>query len=338
MYDYSLVYVLVDRRELRYYNMMMKSVSSVRLHMPDIKIYVLTDIQTDNYLKDASAELYDCASVIVADVPKGYGQVEKSRYLKTNARKFVKGDFLFLDSDTVICRPFPKVISEKSFAIAYDQNAPFDLLLTPYNCWVNELVGIQDITNLKHYFNSGLIWVKDDEYAHRIYEQWHELWEQTHTSDKFFDQPSLNYILQKETDNPRFGILANEWNVQIGGSCNSAIGHLLEAYIIHYMRVRDCAFLLCQRKYFDLSYKDERIQEIIKNPRRAFGIGKLTSHTPIPWSVYKKRMVEDQTKKELENTLQYKLLKKLSTHKKLFKMNERVLSWFVGVKRLFWKS
>lgn len=337
MYTYSLVYVLVDNNDLNYYNMLMKSVLSVRLHMTNISINVLVDKETESILKDTDTELYDYTTVIAVETPKGYNQKDRSRYIKTCAREIITGDFLFMDTDTVICRSFPLEISKKSFSIALDQNATFDLIQSPYNCWVNELAGLQDITDIKYYFNSGIIWVKDDEFAHRIYRHWHELWEQIHAPNKHQDQPSLNYILREELDNSHFGILDNEWNVQIGGSCNAAISHLLDAYIIHYMRIRDCAFLLCQKEYYMLSYKDIRIQKIIKDPRRAFGIGKLTSHTPITWSVYKKRMVEDQTKKEIENSLQYKLLKKLFAHKKLFKINERVLSLFVGIKRLFKK-
>lgn len=328
MYNYSIVYVLVDDNTLKHYNVLMKSILSLRLNMKDILINVLVDKKTLEYLSEAKVELFDCAKVVVVDIPEGYNQVEKSRYLKTNARKLVAGDFLYIDSDTVVCRPFPHVISEKSFAIAFDQNAPFELLQTPYQYKVNAIVGILDVSKLKYYFNGGIMWVKDDKFAYDFFSQWFELWQKTKRKNAPFDQPSLNYILQKYVDVSNFGILENEWNVQVAGSCNSAIGYLQNAYIIHYFNIRDCAFLLCQSEYFNLPYNDEKIIKIIHNPLSSFGVGKLVRFN-------RERQAEEQIRKKIENTYQYILLRKIFKNGMLFAINERILAFAVSTINFF---
>lgn len=324
MYSYSIVYVLVDDSKLKYYNVLMKSILSVRLHMKDILINVMVDKDTLSFLSEAKAELFDYAKVNIVDIPGEYNQIEKSRYLKTNLRRLVVGDFLYIDSDTVICRPFPLVISEKSFAFAFDQNAPFDMLLTPSQIEVNSIIGLLDVSKLKYYFNGGVIWAKDDTFAYSLFSQWFELWRQTKKEKVPNDQPSLNYILQEYINDDVFGILENEWNVQIGGSCNSAIGYLQNAYIIHYLRIRHCAFLLCQPEYFYLPYNDIRTIQIIQNPLRSFGIGKLVRYN-------KEQQEEDQIK----DTYQYRVLRFFFKKKILFSVNEHILSFIISLSNVF---
>lgn len=328
MYSYSIVYVLVDDNTLKYYNVLMKSILSVRLHMKNISINVMVDKDTMFYLSEAKAELFDYAKVNVVNIPEDFNQVEKSRYLKTNLRKLVAGDFLYIDSDTVICRPFPLVISEKSFAFAFDQNAPFELLQNPYHYKVNAIIGLLDVSKLKYYFNGGVMWVKDDDNACSLFSQWFDLWYQTKKERYPYDQPSLNYILQKYSDDNCFGILENEWNVQVAGSCNSAIGYLHNAYIIHYFNVKNCAFLLCQPEYFHLPYNDKKTISILQNPLCSFGIGKLGGYN-------NKQYAEEKIKKTIENTYQYILLRKLYEKKTLFSVNENILALAVKITKTF---
>lgn len=338
MYKYSLVYVLVDDCTLTYYNLLMKSVLSVRLHMPDISINVLIDKDTVIFLDETKTELYNYAYLKIISVPDGYDPKEKSRYLKVNARKLIEGDFLYLDTDTVVCRPFPFVISHKSFAVALDQNTTFDMVHNPNTYKINEKLNILDVSNLKHYFNSGVIWVKDDEFGHTIFSHWYKKWEETRKPNVYYDQPALNYVLLNNIEEYKFGMLENEWNVQVSGSCNSGIRYLIDSYIIHYFVVPDCTFLLGESEYLRLPYNDERILQIIKDPLRAFGVLRLVHHKPVLRDVYKQRELENVIKKNIENSFQYKILKKIYFKPRLFNVNERCIAFVIKSIRILIKN
>lgn len=325
VYNYSIAYVLVDGTSLHYYNRMMKSILSIRIHMPDIQIYVIMDNYTMDVLMVQGAKLSEYASIVPVEVPEGYNQVERSRYLKLNVRKILSGDFLFVDTDTVICREFPETISEKSFAAVFDGNVRFDELQTPHSYMVNSAVNI-DIKNITYYVNSGVMWAKDDDIAHQIYSRWYEMWEETRKPEMLYDQPTLNYVLRDYFISEGFEFLGNEWNVQLAHECHAGIEYLHSAYILHYFGVSDCAFLFCQRDIYNLSYDDDRIGEMIRNPLRAFGLGRLYGPKEIKRREYQQKIAK---------TNSYQLLCRLYGKKWIFQIVEGIAGLILRIRIRF---
>ena len=98
---YKIVYVLTDNENLKYYNELMISLLSVRKHMPDRPVCVLVDPTTYAILQKNNAEIFNLAEVLSIEVPSDLTQAEKSRYLKVTCRQWIRGDMLFVDTDTV---------------------------------------------------------------------------------------------------------------------------------------------------------------------------------------------------------------------------------------------
>ena len=89
---------------------------------------------------------------------------------------------------------------------------------------------MMDLVDDLPYYSSGIIFVKDDEKAHRFYQEWHNKWKDTLERHHFhYDQPSLTVA------NVALGFPVHEldgvWNCRI---MNNVLPFLNHAKIIHY--------------------------------------------------------------------------------------------------------
>ena len=109
----KVVYVLVSQESDYYYEMLLLSLFSLRLYHPlgDAEVVVVMDRDTQQRLIDIKADILDEVTPIVPDIPQGYSTMQRSRFLKTSLRAFITGDFLYLDTDTIICRSLCEVDS-----------------------------------------------------------------------------------------------------------------------------------------------------------------------------------------------------------------------------------
>ena len=82
---------------------------SVKYHMPDSHITLLTDKTTEfSFTNNRRKEIVYANEIISIDIDaKKYNAQQRSRILKTSARQYIKGDFIFIDSDTIVVKPFP---------------------------------------------------------------------------------------------------------------------------------------------------------------------------------------------------------------------------------------
>lgn len=268
---YSVVYSLIDNEELKYFNEMMVSIYSLKYRMPELKIYIVTDLDTVNNIKSNSTcymEACKESEFIIVDIPLQYSQKEKSRYLKTSLRKYVSGDFLFIDTDTIICEAFPENISNADIAMALDYNVNISERLDKAGVRaLNEICGTP-IGETEEYFNTGVIWVKDSLGAYKFYEEWHTLWEISMQSGLPYDQPTANKILRKKEI--QMDTLDGSWNCQV--SVNpSPLKYIHTAKIIHYYNSPGSPYLMCKKNIKCEGYQGKTIDAIIKNPKSMFG-------------------------------------------------------------------
>ena len=119
---YKVVYVLVDNENLKFTNELMISLMSLRNKMPQIKISVITDKNTYKILENKKHPIFKYSDIKGIEISNEYSQKEKSRFLKTSLRRYIKGDFLFVDTDTVVCSKFPEAISDADIAMVLDYN------------------------------------------------------------------------------------------------------------------------------------------------------------------------------------------------------------------------
>lgn len=339
---FTVVYVVVDDEKLEYYNEMMKSLTSLRMHMPEQKAAVLMDSDTYERLQQQESELFDMAEVVCVPISDDYTQVEKSRLLKVTVRERLKGDLLFIDTDTVICGRFPPIETDKSIAMVLE----FHSLRSELNWYVTDKYDKQsglDLHNFDYFYNSGVIWSRDDEHAHRFYQKWHALWEQTRKRGIPRDQSPLNYIVQEEFEH--IETLDGVWNAQLARAFSLGLNYLSDAYIIHYFNHSTSAYLLCKEEYKNLPYNDPKILEMLKTPRSLFdkcrlirldAQGDSEDKEFLEWcenkGSYRAYMRIDQS---VRNSILMIVVYKLSLHKSLFNAVEKCLRAMYKIKHFF---
>lgn len=318
---YSIVYVLTDDEKLGIYQELMKSLISLRMHMPEKKVIVLTDETTYRNINDK--DIMDMAMVQSIDTPDEMSLAEKSRYIKTKAREFVSGDMLVIDTDTVICKRFPEQISHADISAAYDMNNPERNL---YEGFI-EKVSKQSGTELKYdkFYNSGVVWSRDTDNARSFYKQWYELWNQTRLSGKHMDQPAFDHVIYHNS--AMFEVLDDLLNCQLMPSLTNVgtpMNLFADAYVIHYFHDPYNPYAIGNEKYKDLPYTDERVLNFLRNPYTAFVRCRLIEIDEDGESFYKNN--------KLQQSRQYILIEYLwKKHRRIFKFNERVIAKLLGI-------
>lgn len=274
---YTLCYILTDDRKLHYYNQLMISLASLRMHSFAGKVCVLMDdktagiLRTDNYDELSGFGVETKVVTIQGD----YTQEEKSRYLKTGLREHLSGDVLFIDTDTVIVRDLPIEVSEHDIALVQDLNwkqidgdirttVPASHPFVRYRQLLAEKCGYSlDLSS--RYFNSGVIWVRDTELVHAFFAEWHSEWEKCRACGVIKDQPSLNDI------NARYGHVIADldgcWNVQVARPM--ALIYLDRSIIIHYYSYEN-KYRLSRSEIQKQGYKSKEVREILSDPLNAF--------------------------------------------------------------------
>ena len=226
----KVVYTLVSDNSDYYLEQAMMSLHSLRIHNASVYVEIFVDNYTSTTLIEKRAGLLLYANkVTVIDIPQQFDKKHSSRYLKTNLRKFIKGDYLFIDCDTIICQPLSGIDDTKaSIAMVSDLNGNLSLTdkLIIKRC---EDGGMGNLEGMP-YFNSGVIYAKDTPEVHHFYEEWHKNWKLSAENGVTFDQPAL---CKTNADN---GLIIKElpgvWNCQF--KYTQGYKYLSDAYIMHY--------------------------------------------------------------------------------------------------------
>lgn len=276
----KIVYALVSNDNDIYLEQTLVSIYSLRLYNSDAKVILVVDEDTDKTIHGKRSEILKYIDEkIIIKVPKQYTQIQRSRFLKTTLRQHIIGDYLFIDSDTIITSELNGIDT-----FPYEIGAVKD-----YHLNLKEIPGLKEIQRRAKiinwnitdkdiiYFNSGVIIAKDTPCVHQLYATWHSIWLESIEKKLNFDQPSLgkanaecNYPI-KEID----GI----WNCQI---LMRGLKYLHKAHIIHYFSsMSSFAYDSQQPIYFfltkgifheikDLGYIPETLIKQIKNAQSAF--------------------------------------------------------------------
>lgn len=193
------VYVVVSDNNDVYFEQAWVSAWSLKHYNPDMDVYCIVDQDTyDNifscYRQNAS-EVID--KFVKVDVPAKYSKIERSRYLKTSVRRYIDGDFLFIDADTIICDTLGEIDSfQYPMMMVLDCHCSF-LEIPSYNTIQKKVRKIisKDLTCDK-YYNSGVIYCKDITSVHQLFTLWHETWKKGLIKGVLTDQQSLAIAIQ----------------------------------------------------------------------------------------------------------------------------------------------
>lgn len=192
----KLVYVFTCSEEGSYIEQALMSVWSARHHNPDAHIVLLTDDKTNLLLTGTRGEMLDYVTekIVVPFEDAEASMMYRSRWIKTSVRELIAGGFLFIDCDTLICRSLGEVDSfDCEIGAVLESHLPVEEFcddLKESAASSNRIIGV-DLDEEKEYYSSGVLFVKDTPYTHRLYSLWHEFWLESFASGLPIDQPSL---------------------------------------------------------------------------------------------------------------------------------------------------
>ena len=274
----SIVYCVVSEDKDIYLEQTLVSAYSLRLHNPDAHVLLVVDQFTNKNIKGKRAEILKYISEkVVVDVPTEYNKKERSRYLKTTLRKYIKGDYLFIDSDTIICDSldetdnFPYDIGAVKDRHLFLKCNPFKDMILFHMKKVKYRPSNEDIP----YYNSGVFFVRDNKNAHSLYDKWHQYWKEGMDEGLDIDQPAL-----AKADSALCHVIHEmdgSWNCQIlaGG-----LQFLIPSRIIHYYssnlpsRLSKPTYFFFDKSVFyeikDTGKLSEKIIYQIDNAKKAF--------------------------------------------------------------------
>lgn len=264
------VYVLISDGMDYYCEQAMASFFSLRKNNHDAEIVVLVDKDTMQSIQCRHAVVMDMADDIkVVDVSDHYDNMQRSRFIKTSLTTHVEGDFVFLDIDTLILRPFPDM---KSLGI---QN--IGAVLHAHGNSTKSIGRWKDYLNktgkkgwdCKAYYNSGVMLVRNTDVSVKFFDEWHSLWK--YETEKFgirIDQPSMS---QAEINNPgTFVEIDGSFNCQPEGIMSKR--YMFNPTVFHYFaKINEKHHFPLRKpsvlKHIRTAGIDDGILKIIDNPQ-----------------------------------------------------------------------
>lgn len=276
----KIVYTLVSGSNDIYLGQAIISAYSVRLHNPSATIVLVVDKPTEVVVNATSSITSYFDEIVVVDVPLDLNKVQASRFLKTTLRQTVRGDYLYIDTDTVVNGDLSECDSfSADIAAILDRHTMAEQHPTLTNV-IKDLrtVGLF-VEDLKgKYFNGGVMYVKDSELAKRFYELWHHHWDIARKNGHNIDQPPLakankecGYIIQE---------LSGVWNCQM---VDNFINYLDNAKVLHYFASHKRS---PYKLYNDLILRDvqkegiisEDLKNVLSHPKSFFQEQHLLVH------------------------------------------------------------
>jgi lipopolysaccharide biosynthesis glycosyltransferase len=243
---------------------------------PNAFVILVTDSQTASTLTDSRKLVFNYIDKNLVIKVNGETKLQRSRIIKTTLRNYIDGNYLFIDSDTIICSSLDDID-----LFPYEIGAVLDrhMCLSKHPCkdLIKKGAATIDwnITSLDEYFNSGVFYVKDTPNTKMLYEEWHRLWCESVQNGGYLDQPALGkansklgYIIKE---------LPGEWNCQI---MENGLKYLSSSRIIHYYaefrgKHKDRkSYLFSNAKYYKMIKEHggvpDEILYMLQTPKSAF--------------------------------------------------------------------
>ena len=255
------------------------SITSLKMRMPEAFVSLLIDDTTEKSLTDKRKNILELVNELkVVEIDSQFNKKARSRWLKTSMRRYIEGDFLFIDCDTVICEDLSEIEN-----LGIDLGAVLDchLLIHDHSRRdffknSDKLLGFESSLKTDKHFNSGVIYCKDITVCHAFFEEWHRLW-LFGIKKRIIDQTSFNQAnfnlnnIMAEMD----GI----WNCQICSETRSGgLAFLANAKIIHYFgtRIDDGPYTLANHSLFQkIKFSgsiDNDIKKLLLSPKTNFNL------------------------------------------------------------------
>lgn len=269
----QIVYTLISSEDDYFLEELWVSLYSLRLFHPEVTVNVLVDEPTKEYMERFPKLCNMITNIVVVPVPENYNAKQRSRVIKTTVRNVIYGAYLFIDTDTVICKPLDNIdnLTCDIAAVPEEHLQLKDLTFSPVN-GIKNVFGV-DISDSKFWFNSGVMFVADTDAARKLYHDWNKKWEfSCFQKGQSQDQPALS-VANKE-NNMLISELPGIYNSQVAMS----LKYFADAAIVHWWHM---SFIENQdySPFFSLQiYKDVKtakgltadIRELIMHCKQSF--------------------------------------------------------------------
>lgn len=293
----KIVYVVISDQEDYYLEQALISVHSCRAHNGDAHIALITDERTLDTCKEGARarflKYFDSTKII--DTSQFATKIKRSRFIKTNLRNIIDGDYLYIDCDTVVCDRLDDIDDFKGdIGFVYDYNLDDDCQRQRY--WESKTKKAKDKdVNVKYMFNGGVEMVRDVPQAYLLYDTWHDEWLKAQALGQDRDQPPLYKALSKTGVNVT--PLPNQWNCMLWGFCLECLTSAKVLHISPHARTTPFHPLMendVLEKIRQTGEIDHEVDRMIRNPftvdmRRYNRIGEntvATKHALLLWDVY----------------------------------------------------
>lgn len=230
----KIVYVVASLDDDIYMEQAIVSAWSVRYYNPDCQIEMVCDQDTfktlDSGIRSQNKSLFN--KIHVREFKPEQGMMERSRWMKTTLREIIEGDFLYLDSDTVVCADL-SYIDEFDFDLGMvrDGNCEFNKCLH-YDWAVSSMKKIYDMDVSKEffYFNSGVAFVRDSAVTRKFYRRWNENW--AHSLQKFGIMKDQQPLMKTNMD---MDYVITELSGNLNCIVTTSIKYLHTAHVVHFV-------------------------------------------------------------------------------------------------------
>ena len=269
----KIIYVIVSDESNYYLEQALLSIYSLKLHNPNAHVMIVADKESAKYIGlNKQLPHLNVNDIVAVDIPNQYNKKQKSRYLKTNLRLLVKGDYLFIDTDTIITGNLEEIDN-----FPFNIGAVLDTHLSIHDhLFRDDIRKFSDLykwpIDYDKYFNSGVMYVRDNEITKEFYRKWNYYW---HLGSKKFsvniDQPSLAKADYES------GNIITEMNGIYNCQVNvNGLKYFFEAKIIHYFAsnidsVNNSVLFANKKMYETIRDKgfSDAIIKMIKAPKTA---------------------------------------------------------------------
>lgn len=270
----KIVYVTTCNENNIYLEQVLMSAYTARLHNPDATIILVTDVESEKSICGSRNEIRKYVDEVKAiKCPDGFNNMKKSRYLKTNIRDFVEGDFIYIDSDTVICESLNELddINDDICGVL-DRHEVYKAERYPKDTAMFKKCGY-DFGSEFSYINGGVFFVRDNKLTHEFFKAWYEGW--LHTTELGYPMDMMSLHNAELKTGYKIKEISGIWNCQIEGAC---LNYLKDAKIIHYFsmgsRGSTSTYLLRDENLYHRIKKNGNIPadiiELLEHPHRAF--------------------------------------------------------------------
>ena len=285
----KIVYVLVSDNADYYWEQTYISMMSLLHYNPTANIVLVVDQETHHNLVGNRECIISYANeYYIKAFDSSLSKKIRSRLLKTSIREIVKGDFLYIDCDTVILGELPSIEISCDVAAVYLYHYK-ELSKSPsYFSVLCEMDACGEQFISEDYFNGGVIYTRDTIIAHQLFAQWHSLYKSFLAEFNIdTDQQSL-YVVNNKM-NCIIQPLPDEFNFQVGYGMEFISRAIILHYLISTCNGRKIPVHSFQTQEFMVNVRNnienkDYLIPLIENARLSFLPDVRVTALPLDWS------------------------------------------------------